>query len=241
MRFRSVCCQILGGGRSNGRPVAFAPTHIELIVLHLPANVHPAFRTRECSVLRRICSKFMERAETLKQQFGRVNFAYLNAGIIRMLPLEAVDEAFFDDHFNTNVRGAVFLVQQLLPLLADGSSVLFTTAVGTERGAPNYSVSCAAKGAITGLIPSLAAELAPRGIRVNAIRAGAIDTAAFPKLGLPADVVDAFRKALPDRLPMARLGKAEEVAGVAAFLASNAASYITSSVIDVDGGLSHGF
>ncbi len=183
----------------------------------------------------------MERAETLKQQFGRVNFAYLNAGISRMLPLEAVDEAFFDDHFNTNVKGAVFLVQQLLPLLADGSSVLFTTAVGTERGAPNYSVSCAAKGAITGLIPSLAAELAPRGIRVNAIRAGAIDTAAFPKLGLPADVVDAFRKALPDRLPMARLGKAEEVAGVAAFLASNAASYITSSVIDVDGGLSYGF
>jgi NAD(P)-dependent dehydrogenase (short-subunit alcohol dehydrogenase family) len=176
-------------------------------------------------------------ADELKQRFGRVDFVYLNAGVSRMLPLEAVDEAFFDEHFAVTVKGQFFTLQKVLPLLTNGGSVLFTSAVGAERGVPNYSVACATKGATAALVPSLAAELAPRGIRVNAIRPGPIDTPAFAKLGLPAEALAGFREMIPQRVPLGRMGTAEEVAEVAAFLASPASRYITGATIDVDGGL----
>jgi NAD(P)-dependent dehydrogenase (short-subunit alcohol dehydrogenase family) len=178
-------------------------------------------------------------ADALKQRFGRVDFAYLNAGVSRMLPLEAIDEAFFDEHFDVNVKGQLFTLQQILPLLTNGGSVLFTTAVGAERGLPNYSVASATRGATAALVPALAAELAPRGIRVNAIRPGPIDTPAMSKLGLPAEVIAGFREMLPQRVPLGRMGTPEEVADVVAFLASSAARYITGTTIDVDGGMSH--
>lgn len=177
-------------------------------------------------------------AHELKQRFGRLDFAYLNAGVSRMLPLEAIDEAFFDEHFDINVKGQLFTLQQILPLLAHGGSVLFTTAVGARRGYPNYSVASASKAAISGLVSTLAAELAPRGIRVNAIRPGPIDTPAIGKLGLPAEVIAGFREMLPQRVPLGRFGTAEEVAEVAAFLASPGARYMTGTTIDVDGGMS---
>jgi NAD(P)-dependent dehydrogenase (short-subunit alcohol dehydrogenase family) len=177
--------------------------------------------------------------DELKQRFGRVDFVYLNAGVSRMLPLEAVDEAFFDEHFDVTVKGQDFTLQKVLPLFTHGGSVLFTTAVGAKRGLPNYAVASATKGATAALVPALAVELAPRGIRVNAIRPGPIDTPAMGKLGLPAEVIAGFREMIPQRVPLRRMGTAEEVAEVAAFLASPAASYITGSVIDVDGGMAH--
>jgi NAD(P)-dependent dehydrogenase (short-subunit alcohol dehydrogenase family) len=177
-------------------------------------------------------------ADELKQRFGRVDFAFLNAGAGRMLPIEAVDEAAFDEHFDVNVKGQFFTLQKILPLLAEGGSVLFTTAVGAHRGFPAWSVYSAAKGAISGLVPALAAELAPRGIRVNAVRPGPIDTPAFGKLGLPAEAIAAFSQGIPKRIPLGRLGTPEEVAEVAAFLATSSARYITGTTIEVDGGMS---
>lgn len=177
-------------------------------------------------------------ADELKQRFGRIDFAFLNAGIGRMLPLEVVDEAVFDEHFDINVKGRFFAVQTILPLLAKGGSVVFTSAVGAHRGFPGWSVPSATYGAISALVPALAAELGPRGIRVNAIRPGPIDTPALGKLGLPAEAIAAFREGIPQRLPLGRFGTAEEVAEVVAFLASPAARYITGTTIDVDGGMS---
>jgi NAD(P)-dependent dehydrogenase (short-subunit alcohol dehydrogenase family) len=177
-------------------------------------------------------------ADELKQRFGRVDFAFLNAGAGRMLPIEAVDEAAFDEHFDINVKGQFFTLQKILPLLAEGGSVLFTTAVGAHRGFPAWSVYSATKGAISALVPALAAELAPRGIRVNAVRPGPIDTPAFGKLGLPAEVIAAFSQGIPKRIPLGRSGTPEEVAEVVAFLATPAARYITGTTIEVDGGMS---
>lgn len=177
-------------------------------------------------------------AEELKQRFGRVDFAFLNAGVGRMLPLEGVDEAAFDEHFEINVKGQFFTLQGILPLLVQGGSVLFTTAVGAHRGLAAWSVYSATKGAISALVPALAAELAPRGIRVNAIRPGPIDTPALAKLSLPPEVLAAFGQGLPKRIPLGRTGTPDEIAEVVAFLATPAARYITGTTIDVDGGMS---
>jgi NAD(P)-dependent dehydrogenase (short-subunit alcohol dehydrogenase family) len=177
-------------------------------------------------------------ADELKHRFGRIDFAFLNAGIGRMLPLEAVDEADFDEHFDINVKGKFFALQKILPLFSDSGSIVFTTAVGAHRGVPAWSVYSATAGAISGLIPALAVELAPRGIRVNAVRPGPTDTPAFGKLGLPAEAIAVFQKSVPQRIPLGRFGKADEIAEVVAFLASPAARNITGTTIDVDGGMS---
>lgn len=185
----------------------------------------------------RSISEITQLSEELKDRFGKVDFAYFNAGVSRMIPIEQVDEAFFDDHFGTNVRGQFFTLQKILPLFVNGGSALFTTSVGAKRGVASYAVALATRGAITSLVPSLAVELAPRGIRVNAIRPGTIDTLAFDKLGLPAEALAGFRQMIPQRVPAGRFGTTEEIAEVAAFIASPAASYINGATIDVDGGL----
>src|SRR5258708_28122406 len=162
----------------------------------------------EVAVLRadaRILADADRVAGELKQRFGRIDFAFLNAGIIRMLPLEAVDEAAFDEHFDINVKGQFFALQKTLPLLAEGGSVLFTSSVGAHTGFPGCSVYRLPKGAIAALVPALAAELAPRGIRANALCPGAIDTPAFDKLALPAEMIAALPRGIPPRLPLGRL------------------------------------
>jgi NAD(P)-dependent dehydrogenase (short-subunit alcohol dehydrogenase family) len=176
-------------------------------------------------------------AEEVKQRFGRLDAIFLNAGIGKMLPIEAVDESDFDDHFNTNVKGQYFTLQKMLPLLKNGASIVFNSAIGTRKGLPNWSVYTATKGALLALVPPLAVELAPRGIRVNAIVPGPIETPAFSKLGLPQDVLQGFADSLPSRVPLARAGTGEEVARLVAFLMSSAASYITGASFPIDGGM----
>lgn len=177
-------------------------------------------------------------AEELKGRFGRLDFAFFNAGIGRMLPFDATDETAFDDHFAVNVKGQYFTLQHVLPLIPQNGSVVFNSAIGAQRGVPNWSAYSATKGALEGLIPQLAVELAPRGIRVNGIRPGPVDTPAFDKLGLPDQVVSAHRESVPKRIPLGRMGTPEEVAEIVAFLASPASRYITGTIIPIDGGLS---
>jgi NAD(P)-dependent dehydrogenase (short-subunit alcohol dehydrogenase family) len=161
----------------------------------------------------------------------------LNAGIGRMVPIEAVDEAFFDEHFAVNVKGPFFTLKAVLPLLASGGSIVVTSAVGAYLGAPNWSVYTATKGALQAMVRALAAELASRGIRVNSVSPGPIDNAAFAKLGLPPADLDGFKTLLPARIPLGRFGVEDETARLITFLASADASFITGEDIRIDGGL----
>ena len=174
--------------------------------------------------------------DELRHRFGRVDLAVLNAAVARMTPFETMAENAFDEHFAVNVKGPLFLVQKLLPLLRAGSSVVVTSSVVADKAMPSFSAYSATKGAQLALVRALAAELAPRGIRVNAVSPGVIDTPAHEKLGLPVEVLAGMQQMLSAQIPLDRMGSAGEVASAVAFLASPEAAYITAANTVVAGG-----
>ncbi len=177
-------------------------------------------------------------AAELSRRFGKLDLAFLNAGVTSLVPLEALDEETYDWHFDTNLKGQVFLLQKVLPLLGRGSSVVLTSSAGSDRGNPGMAVYAATKGAQLSLMRTLAVELAPRGIRVNAVSPGPIETPMMTKLGMPADKLDDFKVSFAARIPTGRFGTPEEIANAVAFLGSAEASYITGANLMADGGRS---
>lgn len=176
-------------------------------------------------------------AQTIQRRFGRLDVAFLNAGIAKLSPFEAVDEAFYAEHMDVNVKGVFFTLQKVLPFLSNGASVIVNTSVAGLRGAPNMSVYAATKAAVAALVRTLAVELKPRAIRVNAIAPAMIRTEIQRKFGLPVEVQQAAESSYTARIPLARFGLAHEAADVALFLASDAAAFVNGVEIPVDGGL----
>lgn len=172
----------------------------------------------------------------IRDQCGRIDILFANAGIAPLAPFEMVTEAEFDTLFDTNVRGLFFTVQKALPLLADGASVILNASVVAQKGFPNTSVYAASKAAVRSLGRTLAAELSPRGIRVNVISPGLTETPFWGKVGLSQKDVEAFGAAVVEQTPLGRAGRAEEIAATAAFLASDDASYFTGADLVADGG-----
>ncbi len=173
----------------------------------------------------------------VKEQYGHIDVLFANAGIAPLLPIEDVTEEHFDTLFNTNVRGLFFTVQKALPLLTKGASVILNASVVAQSGLPNTSIYSATKAAVRSLGRTLAAELAPRGIRVNVVSPGLIESPFWGKVGLSKDEVDAFGAQVVQQTPLGRPGKPEEIAATAAFLASDDASYFTGADLVADGGM----
>ena len=176
-------------------------------------------------------------AEEIKSKLGQIDILFANAGIAEFLPMEQVDEAFFDKTFGINVKGLYFTTQKFSPLLRDNGAVLFNTSVVNKKGWPGTSVYSASKAAVRSLARTLAAELISRNIRVNAISPGPIETPIFGRMGMPPEAVKEMADGILQQSPMHRFGSADEVAKVALFLASDQSSYITGSEVSVDGGL----
>jgi NAD(P)-dependent dehydrogenase (short-subunit alcohol dehydrogenase family) len=175
-------------------------------------------------------------AAELERRYGTVDLVFLNAGHVRVGALDTVDEESFDQQFDVNVKGQFFTLQRVLPLLRAGAAVVFNSSVLADKGMAQLSVYSATKGAMLSMVRALSVELAPRGIRVNAVSPGPVETPAHGKTGLPPEAVDAVKADLASQVPLRRLGSDQEIARMVAFLASPAASFITGANMIVDGG-----
>jgi NAD(P)-dependent dehydrogenase (short-subunit alcohol dehydrogenase family) len=174
--------------------------------------------------------------KTVKDKFGRIDILFANAGIAKFAPFEQIDEAFFDDQFDTNVKGLYFTVQNALPLIPEGGAILLNASVVSKKGFAGSSVYAATKAAVRSFGRTLAAELIGRNIRVNTISPGPITTPIYGKMGLGAATAE-FEANMAQSVGLKRFGQADEVARVALFLASNDASYVVGTEVFVDGGL----
>ena len=174
-------------------------------------------------------------AERVKETFGRLDVLFVNAGLARFAPLEQTGEAVYDEMFALNAKGPYFTVQKLAPLMAEGGAIVLTTSSANEIGMPGISAYGAAKAALRSFARTLAAELLPRGIRVNAVSPGPIETPIGQKTGMSEEMVAQFAAQMRESNPMKRMGQAEEVARAVAFLAFDA-TFTTGAELPVDGG-----
>ena len=167
---------------------------------------------------------------------GRIDLLFVNAGIGKFATFETTTEEVFDDIVRTNFRGAYFTIQKALPHLAEGASVVLNATALTDMGMPTTSVYTASKAALTSLGKTVAAELAPRGIRVNVVHPGPITTPIYGRLGLSAEDVEQMAAGIRSQVPLQRFGEASDVAAAVLYLGS--APFVTGAEIHVDGGLS---
>jgi len=206
------------------------PRTLETARRELPANVR----------IIRSDSAAMEDARSLGHEVAKhvdsLDGVFLNAGVAQLGPFEAMPAQAFDQMFAVNVRGPYFQLQALLPLLARPSAVVFNASVLAEVGLPMASVYAATKGALVALAKSLAAELAPRGIRVNVISPGPVRTPIYGKLGMPAEALQQLEEQMAAQSLAKRMGTAEEVARFVGLLLSDESSYIIGENLAMDGG-----
>lgn len=170
--------------------------------------------------------------EAVAESGNKVDILFLNAGIARFVPIEHATEEDFDAQFNTNVKGFYFTLQKLIPHLANGASVVFTSSGVALAAQMNASIYSATKAAVNKIAQIAANELADRNIRVNTISPGPINTEAFGK-AMPSEEV---KNHIASQTALQRLGNPEEIAKAVMFLASNNASFITGTDLLVDGG-----
>lgn len=173
----------------------------------------------------------------VKAQGQKLDILFINAGIANFSPIEQVTEQHFDAITNINYKGAFFTLSKLIPLLNDNAAVTFLTSVNATTGMPNASVYAASKAALHAVVKVASTELSPRGIRVNAVSPGPINTPLFGKVGLDEESLQGFATVIQNRIPLKRFGTAEEVGKLVAFLSSDQASFITGAEYVIDGGV----
>jgi len=172
-----------------------------------------------------------------KSKFGKIDIVFVNVGQGKLAPIAETSETFFDDMISVNLKGSYFSLQKSIAHLNQNASVIITTSWLNEIGFGGSSLLSASKAALRSVVRVASAELAPHGIRVNAVSPGPVGTPFWGKIGLPDDILQGAAEAISNQTALKRFGQPEEVAKAVLFLASNDASYITGVEIAVDGGI----
>jgi len=173
-----------------------------------------------------------------KSQFGKIDILVLSAGVYSIVPFESVTESNYDSSMNVNLKGVFFTIQKFVPIFNEGASVIVISSIGAyATPAPAHTVYGATKAALNSLVRSISFELAPKGIRVNAVCPGPTETPIFGKAGLPEQALQQMAVAIHNKMPVKRLGTPSDIAKLVSFLCSNNASFITGSDYVIDGGL----
>ncbi len=173
----------------------------------------------------------------VKEQKGRIDILFANAGLAELAPLGTISETHFDKIFGVNVKGTVFTVQKALPLLQDGGSIIVTSSIVGSKGLGDSSVCSATKAALRSFARTWTVDLKSRKIRVNALSPGPIDTPGLNGLARSEEESKQRKARLVAAVPMGRIGEPDEVAKAAVFLASDDSSFITGIELFVDGGM----
>jgi NAD(P)-dependent dehydrogenase (short-subunit alcohol dehydrogenase family) len=176
----------------------------------------------------------------LAKDFGKLDIVFANAGISGRTPTGSTDEAIFENVIHTNLNAAFFTVNSAVPLLNDNASIIFSGSVHNYLGQPGVAAYAATKGALVSMARSIAADLAPRNIRVNVVAPGAIKTPIWkrgPRAGASEEASANLAKFFSSAIPQGRWGQPEEVAKAVLFLASDDSSYVNAVELMVDGGL----
>jgi NAD(P)-dependent dehydrogenase (short-subunit alcohol dehydrogenase family) len=174
----------------------------------------------------------------IREEKGSIDVLVANSGFIDPQSLVDTTEENFDKTFGTNVRGLLFTAQKALPLINEGGAIVLISSIAAFKGISNYTSYSATKAAVRSFVRTWTAELKDRGIRVNAISPGAVDTPIIDAQSATKDGADAIRASFKAATPLGRLGRPEEIAAAALFLASDEGSYVAGADLVVDGGLS---
>jgi NAD(P)-dependent dehydrogenase (short-subunit alcohol dehydrogenase family) len=173
----------------------------------------------------------------IKEQKGRIDVLFANAGGGEFAPLGAITEEHYDKTFNINVKGLLFTVQKALPLIPDGGSIILNASIVSIKATPAFSVYSATKAAVRSFARNWTLDLKDRKIRVNALSPGPIETPGLTGLVANEEQEKQLKATLVSAVPLGRMGKPEEIAKAAVFLASDDSSFITGIELFVDGGM----
>jgi NAD(P)-dependent dehydrogenase (short-subunit alcohol dehydrogenase family) len=174
----------------------------------------------------------------VKEKFGKIDVLFVNAGVGKFAPVEAVTEELFDSMMDINFKGAYFTIQKALPLLNNNASIVLNASINAYIGMPNTSVYAASKAALITLARTLSAELVARGIRVNVVSPGPVTTPIYGRLDLTQEALTELSESIRMEVPMKRFGRPEEIAKTVLFLASEDSSFLLGTQIVADGGMS---
>lgn len=173
----------------------------------------------------------------IRQQHGKLDIIFANAGAGEFVALKDATEAHFDKWFGINVKGLLFTVQKALPLLPDGAAIVFNGSIAGIKGMPMFGVYNATKAAVRSLARTWAVELKERKIRVNVVSPGPIATPAIDDLAGGKEAGEKFKADMATQVPLGRVGEPDEIAKAVVFLASDNASFVNAAELFVDGGM----
>jgi NAD(P)-dependent dehydrogenase (short-subunit alcohol dehydrogenase family) len=172
----------------------------------------------------------------IKREKGQLDIVFANAGVARYAPIGEITEEHYDSIFNINVKGLLFTVQKALPKLPGGAAIILNSSIVASKGLSSISVYSATKAAVRSFARTWTTDLKDRGIRVNAVSPGSIDTPGLSYLLASSDAGEERKKMISNSIPLGRFGTPDEIAKAVVFLASDDSSYVTGTELFVDGG-----